>query len=98
MTGGEDLALWRAADEVLDRLLDIPEEEREAALASMALEPRLAACVQRLLDAHEREDGPLDIAGPDAPAEGRQLGRWILDEEIGRGGTARKAARPGWRR
>jgi len=88
MTGGEDLALWRAADEVLDRLLDIPEEEREAALASMALEPRLAACVQRLLDAHEREDGPLDIAGPDAPAEGRQLGRWILDEEIGRGGMS----------
>ena len=35
----DDLALWRAADQVLDQLLDLPAGEREAALQAMALAP-----------------------------------------------------------
>jgi len=84
----EDHALWRAADQRLDQLLDLPAGEREAALQAMALAPALETCVRKLLRAHERDDGPLDLAARDVGLQGRQLGRWRLDEEIGRGGMA----------
>lgn len=83
-----DLSLWRAADEVFDRLLDLPAGERADALAAMGLEPALSAHVARLLEAHDRADGPLDPAGPDAELEGRRIGRWVLEDEIGRGGMS----------
>lgn len=83
-----DLSLWRAADEIFDRLLDLPADEREAALAAMALDPVLEAHVRRLVAAHDRADGPLDPAGPDAELEGRCIGRWVLEDEIGRGGMS----------
>lgn len=86
--GTGDLSLWRAADEIFDRLLDLGGEEREAALADMALEPALEAHVRRLMAAHDRADGPLDPAGPDAELEGRRIGCWMLEEEIGRGGMS----------
>ncbi|GGA83375.1 serine/threonine protein kinase [Arenimonas soli] len=84
----DDLALWRAADQVLDQLLDLPAGEREAALQGMALAPALAERVGRLLEAHGRDDGPLDPAGPEASLDGRRIGCWQLDAEIGRGGMS----------
>ncbi|GAB2651342.1 serine/threonine-protein kinase [Arenimonas aestuarii] len=84
----DDLALWRAADQVLDQLLDLSPGERDAALAAMALAPALAERVGRLLEAHGRDDGPLDPAGPEASLDGRRIGCWQLDAEIGRGGMS----------
>lgn len=84
----DELARWRAADAIFDGLLDLPAPEREAALAAMALEPAVVAHVHRLLQAHGRDDGPLDPAGPDARLEGRRIGRWVLEDEIGRGGMS----------
>ena len=86
---------WREADRILDTLLDLAAGERAAALAAMTLAPVLRLRVQRLLDA-QADAGPLDAALPTIPwpasprdaLAGRQLGRWLLQHEIGRGGMA----------
>ncbi|HET7845760.1 MAG TPA: serine/threonine-protein kinase, partial [Xanthomonadales bacterium] len=83
--------LWREADAVLDRLLDLEPGEREAALAAMPLSRDLRETVARLLAAHRDESGVLDRAVHEAPTSalrGRRLGRWELEHEIGRGGMA----------
>ena len=83
--------LWRAADAVLDRLLDLAPGERAAALAAMSLPAGVRAAVARLLAAHVEGTGLLDRAVPgDAGAglRGRRLGRWELEREIGRGGMS----------
>lgn len=88
-----DPQLWRAADDVLARLLNLDESERPRALARLALAPVLHACVLRLLDAHRGTRGILDTPvsahaeTPDA-LRGRSVGRWRLEHEIGRGGMA----------
>ncbi|MDQ2701677.1 MAG: serine/threonine protein kinase [Pseudomonadota bacterium] len=86
---------WREADRILDALLDLAVQERAAALAAMTLSPALRRRVEQLLFA-QADAGPLDLALPDTawPASppdalsGRQLGRWLLQHEIGRGGMA----------
>ena len=87
-----DAAAWREADAVLDRLLDLPEHEREAALHAQGLPPAVHACVVRLLGAHGSTDGVLErpLRGGPAPdaLAGRRLGDWMLEREIGRGGMA----------
>ncbi|TWH99190.1 serine/threonine-protein kinase [Luteimonas cucumeris] len=89
--------VWRQADRALDRLLDLPPPERAAQLQAMALAPAVLARVQRLLAAHEQAAGPLDQQLPSALAaaahepqalSGRRLGRWQLQQELGRGGMA----------
>lgn len=89
--------VWRQADRALDILLDLPPSERAAQLQVMALAPALLARVQRLLAAHEQAAGPLDHALPPALTSaahepqalaGRRLGRWQLQQELGRGGMA----------
>ncbi len=96
----------RDADALFDRLLDLPPEQRLAALAGMTEDPALRARVERLLIAHARVDGPLDtpIAVTLKPtaadiAVGRRLGDWIIEAELARGGMsvvyrARHVARP----
>lgn len=86
---------WREADRILDMLLELAAEERTAALAAMTLAPALRQRVERLLAA-QADAGPLDVALPTVPwptsppdaLTGRQLGRWLLQHEIGRGGMA----------
>lgn len=85
--------LWREADALLDRLLDLPAGERAAALAAWPVAPAVHARVLRLLAAHGG-GGVLD-AQPDVPGvqpvpdlAGRVLGRWRLQQRIGEGGMA----------
>ena len=87
-----DAAAWREADAVLDRLLDLPDHSRGAALRALDLSPAVRACVLRLLGAHGSTDGVLErpLRGGPAPdaLAGRRLGDWMLEREIGRGGMA----------
>lgn len=92
MSAPGETGRWREADAALDRLLDLPVYEREAALQALGLQPEVRECVQRLLAAHASTDGVLErpLRGspvPDALA-GRRLGGWTLEREIGRGGMA----------
>ena len=92
---GSRQALWQQADAIFGRLLELEPDQREAALAAMAIEPALRERVQRMLAAYDGGDGPLDhpealplpAAVPNALA-GRRLGRWRLEHEIGRGGMS----------
>lgn len=92
----DECETWRQADRILDSLLDLQEAARTAQLDALHLPPALRARVQRLLAAHEAVAGPLDHALPahfaQAPEPqslaGRQLGRWRLETELGRGGMA----------
>jgi serine/threonine-protein kinase len=84
---------WREADRLLDDLLDLEPSARDARLATLdATDPALAARVRRLLQAHARDDGPVDAIARAVPLacdlSGRVLGRWRLEVEIGRGGMA----------
>lgn len=88
-------ALWQQADAVFGQLLELAPDQRGAALVAMAIEPDLRARVRRLLDAYAEGEGPLDHPGAlPLPAEvpnalaGRRLGRWRLEDEIGRGGMS----------
>jgi len=87
-----DEAVWREADLVLDRLLDLPDAERDAHFAVLELPVQVRERAARLLAAHRRADGVLEQPLPAPPApeamRGRRLGRWIIEEEIGRGGMA----------
>ena len=93
-TGGEDVdaAVWREADAYLDRLLDLPADERSAALHALAVSPEVRVRVERLLAADASTGGVLErpLRGGPAPAAlaGRRLGDWTLEHEIGRGGMA----------
>jgi tetratricopeptide (TPR) repeat protein len=100
---GDEAASWREADLLLDRLLDLPDEERDAALAGFGVPVEISRRVEVLLDAHRRNRGILDVPLPQPPAQdalcGRRLGRWELEREIGRGGMsvvyrARSVAEP----
>jgi serine/threonine-protein kinase len=87
---------WQAADAILDALLDLPVDQREARLQALAPVPEVAARVRRLL-AVSACDGPLDQPRPTLQAvdpqpepslEGRRLGRWQLQQRVGEGGMA----------
>jgi tetratricopeptide (TPR) repeat protein len=85
-----ELALWRAADRVFDQLLELEPDAREDALQALALPPELEQRVRQLLRADSAADassGP-GVLAPAAALRGRQLGRWVLEDELGRGGMA----------
>ncbi len=86
----DERTLWRRADEILDRLLEIEADRRADALDAMGLAPEVADRVRRLLAAHARADGVLDRhpTRSTEPFAGRQFGPWIVEEEIGRGGMS----------
>lgn len=86
---------WRQADRILDAILDLPPGQRAPQLAVLAPEPGLRQRIERLLAAHDAATGPLEqplpmalLPEPQDALSGRQLGRWRLLEEIGRGGMA----------
>jgi tetratricopeptide (TPR) repeat protein len=89
-----ELALWREADRVFDRLLELEAQAREAALQALTLTPALAQRVRQLIRADSDADADASAAaglrGGDSEGglRGRLLGRWVLEDEIGRGGMA----------
>jgi len=88
-------ARWRAADAALDALLDLPVEQREAALK--ALPEDIRSATESLLRAHAASglldqavvaDGMLTLPVDPVPEAMPQVGPWTLGEELGRGGMA----------
>lgn len=90
--------LWREADEVLDRLLDVEPGARAPMVSALAAP--LRGLVERLLQAHLSE-GLLDhdlgeitarsLADADIAAgapEGSRIGPWLIEDVIGQGGMA----------
>jgi serine/threonine-protein kinase len=99
MAAGSDsltlnLEAWQAADQLLDELLQLPSHERLAALESARVDAEVRTAARALLakcDVESELDRPLLRAPPNPPAQafaGKRLGRWRLEEEIGRGGMA----------
>lgn len=94
----EAIELWREADRVFDALLELQPTERHAALQRLNPAPELRERVVQLLqgasDWEQRfDDSALHFAAElqDAAATirpGMRVGRWLLDEEIGRGGMS----------
>jgi tetratricopeptide (TPR) repeat protein len=83
---------WQAALALLEALLELPPDQREAAFATSGASPAVLARVRRMLAAENAGsvlDAPLAAAFR-APrhAEGARLGRWMLLEVIGRGGMS----------
>lgn len=83
---------WREALARLDALLELPEAARREALAAID-DPRQRALLEGWLAGHARTRGVLDEEvvsrfGAAGGLQGRQFGRWRLDEELGRGGMA----------
>jgi serine/threonine protein kinase len=87
-----DAASWQALSPLLDRVLEIPQEERAAWLARLRADnPRLAAEIEALLETSravgvERflEDPP--IAVRPATLAGQILGAYTLEAPLGQGG------------
>lgn len=85
-------ALWAAAIDKLERLLELPPEARAPVLQSEADE-RVRGLLADWLRSHERKAGVLDAGvratlGPHPASARRQLGRWQLEARIGSGGMA----------
>lgn len=90
-----DLERWRTADLEFERLLGVSGAERRRRLDELArADLLLCERVRGMLQAHASAGGVLDRAR--APLlevardalSGRQLGRWRLEHEIGRGGMS----------
>jgi serine/threonine protein kinase len=88
-----DGARWLRASGHLDRVLELPPQEREACLATLRAEdPESAAVVAALLDEHRKlsAEGFLDSAPPPQPMEARlegvTIGAYTLVSRIGHGG------------
>lgn len=99
-----DIQAWRDADALHARLIDLPREEQQRQLQAAQVSPTVRERVQTLLDQAgtvppwlqriERQGGLLALAGT-APGSnsataliGRQVGRWQIVSELGRGGMA----------
>src|SRR5271170_7483699 len=87
---------WRALSELLDRALEKSDAERAVFLSALAAEdPDLAAELSKLLSASQ-SDGFKEFLSGSAPLPveemaaatliGRQVGPYLIDAEVGRGG------------
>ncbi|MEO0813863.1 MAG: hypothetical protein AAFY60_13435, partial [Myxococcota bacterium] len=85
---GSTTERWKQAYALLDELLDLPVDQRDQKLAPLA--PPLREMVQRLLDEAGRDTGPLDHPIHTEPGSlaGTRVGRYEIEHEIGRGGSA----------
>src|SRR5262245_52217816 len=91
---GIDSGRWFRASDHLDRVLDLPPQERDGWLAALQVEnPETAADVAALLEEHRRlsAEGFLDSRPPIKPLEpalaGVTIGAYTLTSPIGHGGT-----------
>ncbi|TYT26046.1 tetratricopeptide repeat protein [Luteimonas viscosa] len=86
---------WQAALALVERLLDLPPGEREAALRAGAATPDIRELAARMLAA-DRQPSVLDMplanvpAGDTGPTDlvGRRIGRWLLTGLLGHGGMS----------
>jgi len=80
---------WDQVRDLFHEALERPRDTWEAFLAQIA-DPALAAEVRSLLAAHEQSSdflaAPVSSAFARTPAPGDRIGRYRIDEEIGRGG------------
>ena len=88
-----DSARWLRASRHLDRVLDLPEEERDACVASIRAEdPGIATDVEVMLAQHRQlsEEGFLESRATPAPVEaslaGVTVGAYTLESPLGHGG------------
>lgn len=94
----ETIELWREADRVFDGLLDLQPTERRETLQRLDPAPGVRERVEQLLQGAEQwgprfEQAALRFAAdlPEAATTirpGMRVGRWVLDEELGRGGMS----------
>ncbi len=104
MKNDDLLRLWPEAERILDRLMDLPPDERRArAEAACAGQPRVWAAVERLL---VKADDEHELALPDEladdiddtwPLPPAAVGPYRILDELGRGGMSRvfRAVREG---
>ncbi len=98
-SGGEERApggppAWRALSPFLDRALELDPGEREGWLGELATtEPEIATEVRALLEELDRLDQegfltprPRGAAGGEPSLAGQQVGAWVLERPLGRGG------------
>ncbi len=86
-TSHEDTELLRLADQLFDKLLDLPDSERATALPRLTDQPALQSLLKKMLESHSRSgilDGPAPVFG----VTPRRVGPWRIGEELGRGGMA----------
>jgi serine/threonine-protein kinase len=94
--GKRDAAHCRQVDRCFDEVLDAPEAEREAVLASLSekYSDSVVAEVRQLVasidSTHSILDRPapaqVDLASPTARSQPDQVGRWRIRERLGEGG------------
>jgi len=106
---------WSRVADLFDRALERPDSERSAWLAQACPDDAgLRDEVQRMLDANEAPGGILDLPSPagSEPPDASDLSdrvrdlladRYVIERELGRGGTAtvflsngRYKSPPGW--
>ena len=86
--------LWSRIEPLLDALLDLPAEQRAAALARDCSDEQLRAAVLEVLELDARDDGQFDRVTRDVGAsgaasaglEGRAIGPYRVQRAIGEGG------------
>jgi len=80
---------WLKLQDLFDRALEMPSETRESFLSQIP-DPELVAEVRSLLQAHEQSSGfldsPPDLTFGHNAVPGDRIGRYRIEEEIGRGG------------
>lgn len=87
-----DLEQWREAKRIFDRLVSLPAERRRARLDRLQIAPEIRGLVLSLMAAAGRDGGLLEYPLMGEPETGglvgRRLGPWVLEAELGRGGSA----------
>jgi len=83
---------WRILEPLLDRVLDLPDAERDTAMRQLREQsPDVATELEALLSGEVAADrtgflsGPLDVR-PDTTLEGLELGPYTLERLLGQGG------------
>ena len=96
-----DRGRWLRASGHLDRLLELPPQERDGCLSTLREEdPESAADVAALLDEHRRLtaegflDSPLPIQPREAPLTGVRIGAKVEESQVVAGFTGRRKAIP----
>ena len=81
-------AEWTTLEPLLDELLDLPHEQREARLSALGQEsPEVAQRLGALLDADAESDRDGFLSAPlHATLAGMEFGAWRLERPLGQGG------------
>lgn len=86
---------WARISALVEAALDLPPDRRAALLDQAGIEAADREAAERLLREHDRDPAFLEdglgpfaatVLGPPAPAVGRHIGGYRLEEEVGRGG------------